>query len=1008
MLDSPEPPDAPEEGAEATVMLDSSVASESAVVAAEDAESPLFADTDQDLSVDEEAGSDLTVDPRMPTVGELLADRYELVGILGQGGFAVVFEAVDTTVSGDVAVKVLQAEKSAEEDFAKRFRQEVKMVRHLKHPNTIKVYDTGTTERGCLYMVMEFVRGKELEEYLRTTGAMDPARTLHLGEQILKSLSEAHKQGIIHRDLKPANIMITTMGGDDEVVKVLDFGIAKALRVDLAEAKTETGIVFCTPKYAAPEVLLGSDNIGPAADVYSLGLILIEMLTGHQVYSVGSDAEAIAAQLSPQPAPIPAEVVETAFGEILQKASAKSLEERYADAGEMLADLKKLHQYELPTAPITLSAESTAALAAGSYDDTFIFSKQQPQVPSYNEWTQTLAMGGGAAAGSTTTIVTTQSRGSSLALGVALIAILMAIGAVVIWFVGQNQETDDGTDGQADLVAPEAVEDEDEVFRGRGASSREILSARLAASDWETGSWLDIDDAPADPSTDRESPPTTRPDRVEEPPVALLDRGEGAGQDATGVLALVDGSLDEEQATLTWESEAQRLRLLYESVQANDEAYAILENALNEDQIPLDQRAQAQTQLLSITESMVAVLLELDRCDTAERRLDSSLDRTGLDLGMPPPAVRGMRADINSCRERRTIASEEWTPQEYVSLVRNGDRVYSQALEFPGEDQRRRALLYQSVHVRQRAIDMLREALESERIPVAHRASASRDLAQLSDEVLATLMDLELTVAVDIRIAEMLQDVDLLPDDAAADIVLIASAVEVEQIEGADAGSQERAREREERRRQRPSFQALGDVGPSEGSGAGVALVEEGTGAGTGQGAYEGTGAMVASMEPIYDFDFTEFNNLVSAGGQLLEEAQDLEFELASQTASEEPVLPPGFVMGPDGVPIPEGTGEVVDEGPTVYSITLDLESDPTRCRVVMNGEVIGRTPFNGVIESEDERVRITLRKSNFEPLRVTVPMTEGDYATAVRLEPRNPFGQTGTLADQRRRRSGQ
>jgi len=279
-------------------------------------------------------------DKRIPEIGETIVGRYRLVRLIGEGGFASVFEAVDTRASGRVAIKVLRPEKSLEANFANRFRQEVRLVRQLKHPNTIKVSDTGTCETGCLFLVMEYVTGTRLDDFVERNAPLGPVRVMKIAEQILKSLAEAHEKGIVHRDLKPGNIMIGHLAGEDDFVKVLDFGVAKALEPSGPQVKTQTDAVFCTPRYAAPELLKGR-GVSPASDVYSLGLIMLEMLTGEPVINEPTDADIIAVQLSPAPIPIPTPIAPTPLGGVLAQATAKPAKKRYANASEMLDDLRR-------------------------------------------------------------------------------------------------------------------------------------------------------------------------------------------------------------------------------------------------------------------------------------------------------------------------------------------------------------------------------------------------------------------------------------------------------------------------------------------------------------------------------------------------------------------------------------------------------------------------------------------------------------------------------------------
>ncbi|MCA9563701.1 MAG: serine/threonine protein kinase [Myxococcales bacterium] len=341
----------------------------------------------------------------MPQVGELIADRYRVKRVLGEGGFATVYEAEDVRASGHVAVKVLKASKSIDQSMADRFRQEVMLCRQLQHPNSIKITDTGETERGCLFMVMEFVAGTPLDDLIRKEGPFTPLRAIHITEQVLRALAEAHEKGIVHRDLKPANIMVTDMAGENDFVKVLDFGIAKALEPDASIVETKAGLVFCTPKYAAPEILL-SRGIKPAADVYSLGLIIIEMLQGQAAINAPSDAEAIAWQLAPDQAETPPSVAGTPMGHLVERAVAKQLGERYSGAREMLADVREVRQWlrdnarsagvssTISSAPTKHLVQPGATVVTNDQSDAAPSSSKAPLVVLL----LLLVLGGGAAA----------------------------------------------------------------------------------------------------------------------------------------------------------------------------------------------------------------------------------------------------------------------------------------------------------------------------------------------------------------------------------------------------------------------------------------------------------------------------------------------------------------------------------------------------------------------------------------------------------------------------------
>lgn len=278
-------------------------------------------------------------DLALPKIDDLIGDRYRVTSTIGKGGFAVVYEALDLRTDQVVAVKVVDPVMSRQPDIAERFRQEVRAVTRLRHHHTIKVYDTGVTESACLYLVMERLHGEPLDDALAGAGRMPPARVKHIAAQVLKSLIEAHDAGIIHRDLKPANIFLVEMAGERDYVKVLDFGIAKSLDDGHDTSLTQTGAVVCSPNYVAPERV--SKNITtPGSDIYSLGVLMIELLEGRAPYRGETPMALMLQHLRlDDPVPIAPQTAAGPLGEVLRRATDKDASVRYQDAREMLDDL---------------------------------------------------------------------------------------------------------------------------------------------------------------------------------------------------------------------------------------------------------------------------------------------------------------------------------------------------------------------------------------------------------------------------------------------------------------------------------------------------------------------------------------------------------------------------------------------------------------------------------------------------------------------------------------------
>jgi eukaryotic-like serine/threonine-protein kinase len=212
-------------------------------------------------------------------LGRTIASRYQITEIIGEGGMGVVYEAWDTQVERKVAIKLVRSDSGSDRKFLTRFRRELEITSHLRHPSTIRVFEHGETEDGRPYMVMELLTGQSLADRLEQ-GLLPEMEALQIARQVAESLSEAHEHGVFHRDLKPDNIFIETVGVS-KVVKVLDFGIAGG--VD-ATRLTQAGEVFGTPQYMSPEQCNGLP-LDHRTDIYSLACILYEMLEGRPPFS---------------------------------------------------------------------------------------------------------------------------------------------------------------------------------------------------------------------------------------------------------------------------------------------------------------------------------------------------------------------------------------------------------------------------------------------------------------------------------------------------------------------------------------------------------------------------------------------------------------------------------------------------------------------------------------------------------------------------------------------------
>jgi serine/threonine-protein kinase len=222
-------------------------------------------------------------------IGRELAGRYRIVAKLGEGGMGAVYRGEQISLKRAVAVKVLKPELSANPMLLRRFNAEAEVVAKLGHPNTVNIYDFGQDTDGSLYIAMEFIEGRSLRTVIQHEAPLPPARAFAIAVQVAASLADAHAHGIVHRDLKPDNVMMQARGRQRDVVRVLDFGIAK-LRDDsraTQQAMTQAGDMLGTPQYMAPEQIKG-ETIDGRTDVYALGCMLYEMITARMPFEATS------------------------------------------------------------------------------------------------------------------------------------------------------------------------------------------------------------------------------------------------------------------------------------------------------------------------------------------------------------------------------------------------------------------------------------------------------------------------------------------------------------------------------------------------------------------------------------------------------------------------------------------------------------------------------------------------------------------------------------------------
>ena len=282
--------------------------------------------------------------PIDPLIGRVFDGKYRLDERLGGGGMGTVYRATHLLIDRVVAVKVLSQRFVGDETAQQRFRREARASGRMQHPNAVTVNDIGATEDGWLYIVMELLEGQTLRDLLAREAPLDPARAVSFMLQASAAVGAAHDAGMIHRDLKPANIFIEQRPNLAAVAKVLDFGVAKFAveeQDDDYKTLTQVGAIIGTPRYMSPEQCSGAAPLTPASDVYSLGIILYEMLTGSVPFSANTPLALALKQVSEPPRP-PHEIVASTPVElerVVLHALTKEPRARPADANEFRLEL---------------------------------------------------------------------------------------------------------------------------------------------------------------------------------------------------------------------------------------------------------------------------------------------------------------------------------------------------------------------------------------------------------------------------------------------------------------------------------------------------------------------------------------------------------------------------------------------------------------------------------------------------------------------------------------------
>ncbi len=300
-----------------------------------------------------------------PLEGQVLADKYRIEERLSAGGMGAVYRATHVLMDKKVAVKVLHPSLASDEQIVQRFTREARAASRISHPHALNVTDFGESENGIVFLVMEYLRGRTLKEVIREEGALPLPRAVEIMRQVAGALDAAHAEGVVHRDLKSDNIMLEEVGGHQDWAKVLDFGIAKIQEpIGQDPALTAPNIVIGTPQYMSPEQCSQSSNIDKRSDIYSLGIIIFEMLTTQAPFTGASPTAIMMKQLQDAPPSVldAAPDVPPAVDAVIQRALAKKPEDRFDSAGEFADALAQAAG--MPDAASNFIAATSAVVVA--------------------------------------------------------------------------------------------------------------------------------------------------------------------------------------------------------------------------------------------------------------------------------------------------------------------------------------------------------------------------------------------------------------------------------------------------------------------------------------------------------------------------------------------------------------------------------------------------------------------------------------------------------------------
>jgi serine/threonine-protein kinase len=343
-----------------------------------------------------------------PFIGTTIDGKYEILDSVGQGGMSVVYKAMQTAMHRTVALKMLKMGLSSDPIFSQRFMREVSLLGKLNHPNIVTVFDSGMTSQGNLYLAMDLLSGSSLQEILDEKGALPLERAAPLILQVCDALNHAHKRDITHRDLKPGNVMIETTHRGEEVVKIVDFGLAKM--GEGSERLTRAGELWGSSFYMSPEQCNGGES-DARSDIYSFGILMYQMLTGKVPFRGSGFMETVSKQLNEPPPPLKMTKADLEVPAMLERVMFKCLEKAPENRFQTVSDLKSALQSALAE-----TNKPAKAVATGS----------------------ARSMAGPKSAKGESTKETVKSNAGSQMKGLLVLFIVMIICMIVVFWVLKN------------------------------------------------------------------------------------------------------------------------------------------------------------------------------------------------------------------------------------------------------------------------------------------------------------------------------------------------------------------------------------------------------------------------------------------------------------------------------------------------------------------------------------------------------------------------------------------